>query len=221
MLTLFDFQHKAVDQITERFAAYLDKRPGRVVGTKVTYVPYYQALASITASGKTVIMAQTRCRAAAHAPRQCPVVLWLSKGRVVVDQTLANLSGKYQHLLADYEDVQLLADYDLNDVADDSLALVYLATVGTFNQKSKDKSSLRLFRSDIDNADQVDVERAQGPDDGLGHPSAAHHRLRRGTQPHRSADRPPHGAGARRDAPGDGDAEAATGDRSGHRRPQA
>jgi type III restriction enzyme len=153
MLTLFEFQHKAVDEITEKFAAYLDKRPGRIVGTRVTYVPYYQALASITASGKTVIMAQAVAELLPMLPSM-PIVLWLSKGRVVVDQTLANLSGKYRHLLADYEDVQLLADYNASDVEDDSLALVYVATVGTFNQKSKDKSSLRLFRSDIDNADR-------------------------------------------------------------------
>ena len=152
MLTPFEFQHKAVDTITERFAAYLDNRPGRVVGTKVTYVPYYQALASITASGKTVIMAQAVAELLPMLPAM-PIVLWLSKGRVVVDQTLANLSGKYRHLLADYEDVQLLADYSTSDVEDEALALVYVATVGTFNRKSKDKSSLRLFRSDIDNAE--------------------------------------------------------------------
>jgi type III restriction enzyme len=47
----------------------------------------------------------------------------------------------------------LLADYDRSDVENENLSLLYLATVGTFNQRSKDKSSLRLFRSDIDNAD--------------------------------------------------------------------
>jgi type III restriction enzyme len=153
MLTLFEFQHKAVDKITERFAYYRENRPGRIVGRKVTYVPYFQALASITASGKTVIMAQAVAELLPMLPVK-PIVLWLSKGRVVVDQTLANLSGKYRHLLADYEDVQLLADYSSSDVEDDNLALVYVATVGTFNRKSKDKSSLRLFRSDIDNADR-------------------------------------------------------------------
>ena len=153
MITPFDFQNKAVDRITAQFLAYLDKRPGRVIGTKVTYVPYYQALASITASGKTVIMAQAAAELLPLLSAN-PIVVWLSKGRVVVDQTLANLSGKYRHLLADYQDVQLLADYSRSDVEDESLALVYLATVGTFNQRSKDKSSLRLFRSDIDNADR-------------------------------------------------------------------
>lgn len=152
MLELFDFQHQAVDQITDRFATYLAKRPGRVVGSKVTYVPFYQALASITASGKTVVMAQTVAELLPLLPLS-PIVIWLSKGRVVVDQTLANLGGRYRHLLDDYEDVRLLADYDQADVEDESQSLIYLATVGTFNRKSKDKSSLRLFRSDIDNAE--------------------------------------------------------------------
>ena len=60
MLTLFRVPTaRPLTQITERFAAYLSQPAGRVVGTKVTYVPFYQALASITAAGKTVIMAQT------------------------------------------------------------------------------------------------------------------------------------------------------------------
>ncbi len=83
-----------------------------------------------------------------------PLIIWLSKGRVVVDQTYANLGGKYRHLLAGYEDVRLLADYDKSETEDEDLALIYLATVGTFNQKSKDKSNLKLFQSDIDNADR-------------------------------------------------------------------
>src|SRR6266566_3774278 len=115
MLELFDFQHQAVDSITERFTFYLGKRPGRVVGAKVTYVPYYQALASITASGKTVIMAEAVAELLPMLPVM-PIVLWLSKGRVVVDQTLANLRGKYRQLLADYEEVQLLADFDQSEV---------------------------------------------------------------------------------------------------------
>ncbi len=151
MIELFDFQHRAVATITTRFGDYLSRRPGKVVGPKLTYTPFYQALASITASGKTVVMAETvsELLPVLHVK---PVVLWLSKGRVVVDQTQANLTGKYQHLLAGYEDVKLLADFDREDVADESLALIYLATVGTFNQKSKDKGSLKLFQSDIDNA---------------------------------------------------------------------
>lgn len=153
MIELFDFQQQAVAQVTGRFMDYMSRRPGKVIGTKLTYIPFYQALASITASGKTVIMAETVAQLLPVLPLK-PIVIWLSKGRVVVDQTLANLAGKYRHLLAGYEDVHLLADYDRSDVEDEALALIYLATVGTFNQRSKDKSSLKLFQSDIDNADQ-------------------------------------------------------------------
>ncbi len=153
MIELFAFQHQAVAQITGRFVDYLGRRPGRIVGSKTTYVPFYQALASITASGKTVIMAETVSQLLPVLPLK-PLIIWLSKGRVVVDQTYANLGGKYRHLLAGYEDVRLLAEYDEAEAEDESLALIYLATVGTFNQRSKDKGSLKLFKSDIDNADQ-------------------------------------------------------------------
>jgi type III restriction enzyme len=153
VIELFDFQHRAVATITDRFGDYMNQRPGKFVGNKVIFTPFYQAVASITASGKTAIMAETVSQLLPVLPLK-PIVLWLSKGRVVVDQTLANLNGRYRHLLTGYEDVRLLADYSRSDVEDEALALVYLATVGTFNQRSKDKGSLKLFQSDIDNADR-------------------------------------------------------------------
>jgi type III restriction enzyme len=153
VIELFEFQYKASAQIASRFSAYMAKRPGKVVGAEVRYTPFYQALASITASGKTVIMAQAVSELLPLLPIN-PIVLWISKGRVVVDQTYANLNGRYRHLLSGYEDVRLLADYSRDDVENDDLSLVYLATVGTWNQQTKDKSTLKLFQSDLDNADQ-------------------------------------------------------------------
>jgi type III restriction enzyme len=153
VIELFEFQYKAAAQIATRFASYLNQRPGKVVGSKVRYTPFYQALASITASGKTVIMAQSISELLPLMPIK-PLVLWISKGRVVVDQTYANLNDRYRHLLNAYEDVQLLADYNRDDVADENLALIYLATVGTWNRQTKDKSALKLFQSDIDHADE-------------------------------------------------------------------
>lgn len=154
MIALFDFQQRAVAQITGRFGAYLANRPGKIVGTKTTYTPFYQALASITASGKTVIMADVVAGLVPLLPAQ-PIVIWLSKGRVVVDQTYANLQagGKYCHLLAGYE-VRLLGEYDPREVEDGSSALLYIATVGTFNQRDKDAGKLKLFKTEIDNADR-------------------------------------------------------------------
>jgi type III restriction enzyme len=154
MIELFDFQYRAVAEITNRFAHYWANRPGKVVGPKVRFIPFYQALASITASGKTVIMAEAVSQLLPLLPLR-PVVIWLSKGRVVVDQTYTNLQdgGKYRHLLSGYQ-IRLLGEYDQGEVEDDDLALIYIATVGTFNQKDKASGKLKLFKSEIDNADR-------------------------------------------------------------------
>ena len=138
MIELFDFQHRAVAQITDRFAHYSANRPGRIVGVKTRFIPFYQALASITASGKTVVMAQSVSELLPLLSAK-PIVVWVSKGRVVVDQTYANLqdAGKYRHLLAGYE-IRLLGEYDQSEAEDADVALIYIATVGTFNQKDKE-----------------------------------------------------------------------------------
>jgi len=154
VIELFDFQHRAVSEIADRFAYYWANRPGKIVGAKTRFIPFYQALASITASGKTVIVAEAVSQLLPLLPIR-PVVIWLSKGRVVVDQTFTNLQdgGKYRHLLSGYQ-IRLLGEYDHGDVEDEDLALVYIATVGTFNQKDKDAGKLKLFKSEIDNADR-------------------------------------------------------------------
>lgn len=158
MIQLFDFQLSASSQIASRFIYYLANRPLAGTLKNPRSIPFYQALASITASGKTIILAQTVTEILPALPVK-PVVLWLSKGKVVVRQTYANLQdgGKYRHLLADFT-IRLLAEYDTSEVADDGLALIFFATVGTFNQKSKDKSSLLLFKSDLDTKEEATWE---------------------------------------------------------------
>jgi type III restriction enzyme len=83
-----------------------------------------------------------------------PIVLWLSKGRVVVEQTLANLlpGGKYHHLLGSAE-VRPLPAYEPEEVADPLKPIVYFAAVGPFNQKDKENGTLVIYRCDIDTAD--------------------------------------------------------------------
>jgi len=155
VIELFHFQHAAVAQIADRFAVYWSDRPWHGSKKKGGYVPFYQALASITASGKTVIMAQTVSEIAPLLPVK-PVVIWLSKGKIVVDQTYANLQdgGKYRHLLADFH-IRFLSEFSSDECEDSEASLLYVATVGTFNQKDKDKSDLRVFRSDVDYADKT------------------------------------------------------------------
>ena len=95
-IELIQFQREASGQIAERFIDYLDDPV--IVGTAKSprRIPFYQALSSITASGKTVILADATAQVAAAMP-VAPVVLWLSKGTVVVEQCYANLlpGGRY------------------------------------------------------------------------------------------------------------------------------
>ncbi len=149
-LSLFQFQQVAASQIADRYGEY-DAEPvwfGR--GSKLRLVPFYQALSSITGSGKTAILAQAVSEIVAMSALP-PVILWLSKGKVVVQQSYSNLAdgGKYNHLLTGAT-VRLLSEYKPEDVANSSEALLYFATVGTFNQRDREKSNLRIFATDTD-----------------------------------------------------------------------
>lgn len=149
-LELFQFQQDAASQMADRYFEY-DADPV-VMGRRDSKreVPFYQALSSITGSGKTAILAQAVSEIVAMSEIP-PVILWLSKGKVVVQQSFANLEngGKYSHLLPGIT-VRLLSEYDPADVADAKEALLYFATVGTFNQKDREKSNLKIFSNDID-----------------------------------------------------------------------
>jgi type III restriction enzyme len=154
MIELFQFQREASATISERFIAYLDDPA--IVGTarNPRRVPFFQALSSLTASGKTVILADATAQVAAAMP-VAPIVLWLSKATVVVEQSYANLlpGGKYNHLISDFN-VKALAEYDAVEVEESAQPLVFFATVGTFNQKDKEKGDRLIFRCDIDTAEE-------------------------------------------------------------------
>lgn len=154
-IELFQFQQIAASQIADRYIDY-DNDPVET-GRKNTkrQVPFYQALSSITGSGKTAILAQAVSEIIAVSPVP-PVVLWLSKGKVVVQQSYANLAdgGKYNHLLAGAT-VRLLSEYRAVDAENSTEALLYFATVGTFNQRDREKSNLKIFASDTDNTEST------------------------------------------------------------------
>ncbi|MCV7620502.1 DEAD/DEAH box helicase family protein [Micrococcus luteus] len=149
-LELFQFQQDAASQMADRYIKYSDEPLSFGRGAKRREVPFYQALSSITGSGKTAILAQAVSEIVAMSEVP-PVILWLSKGKVVVQQSYANLAegGKYNHLLTDVT-VRLLGEYNPADVADSSEALLYFATVGTFNQKDKEESKLKIYALDTD-----------------------------------------------------------------------
>lgn len=150
-IELFQFQQDAASQIADRYFEYSSEPVLFGRGAKRREVPFYQALSSITGSGKTAILAQAVSEIVAMSETP-PVILWLSKGKVVVQQSYANLAdgGKYDHLLTDIT-VRLLSEYDPEDVANSKEALLYFATVGTFNQRDRENSNLRIFALDTDN----------------------------------------------------------------------
>src|SRR5688572_22145623 len=105
-MELLPFQLAASTQIADRFSAYMDD-PLTITRTRI--VPFYQNLSSITGSGKTLILADAVEQIRSRLPVE-PIVLWLSKGRVVVWQTLSNLAnGKYADLVGGF-DVKPLLD---------------------------------------------------------------------------------------------------------------
>ena len=169
MIELFDFQRAASDQIASRFRDYAADPVITGTQSRRLVVPFFQALASVTASGKTAILADAVSSMCVYSELS-PVVLWLSKGKVVVEQTYENLSpnGKYNHLLGEAE-VQLLAEYDAQSVREADSPQVFFATVGTFNDKDQAEGNKLIYRSDIDSADRSIWEALKGREDEEGH----------------------------------------------------
>ena len=168
MIELFDFQRAAADQIADRFRDYATDPV--IYGTQRNQiaVPYFQALASVTASGKTAILSDAVSSMCAYVAIP-PVVLWLSKGKVVVEQTFENLSpnGKYNHLLGE-ADFHSLAEYDARRVREADTAQVFFATVGTFNQRDQEAGDRLIYKSDIDNAERSTWDAIKSREDDKG-----------------------------------------------------
>lgn len=155
MTTLYPFQVKASDQIAERILDYFAEPFFVGRGSNRRRVPFVQLLSSITASGKTVILADSVSTIATESAVP-PVVLWLSRATVVVEQTFAALTagGPLNDLVEGFS-VAALEDFDLDQLRDEEdTPFLYFATVGTFNRRDRDAGHLHVFRSAIDAAEQ-------------------------------------------------------------------
>jgi type III restriction enzyme len=149
-MELFPFQAAAATQIALRFHTYMQDP---LTVTRKQLVPFYQNLSAITGSGKTVILADAVEQIRSQLSVE-PIVLWLSKGRIVVWQTLTNLStGKYSSLVGEF-DIKPLLECTPEAVADSSRGLLLIATVGRFNQRDKEEGDRRIFRVRLDVAEQ-------------------------------------------------------------------
>jgi len=149
-MELFPFQVAASRQIADRFDAYM-RDP--LTTTRTRIVPFYQTLSAITGSGKTLILADAVEQIRGRLPLEA-IVLWISKGRVVVLQTLANLAdGKYRPIVPSF-DIMPLQDCKAANVENSGRGLILIATDGKFNQKDKEKGDRKIFKVqlDVDNA---------------------------------------------------------------------
>jgi type III restriction enzyme len=148
-MDMYPFQTDVASHVAEKFGEYL-VNPLMVDTTRM--VPFFQNISAITGAGKTLILADTitqmRLRLSAE-----PVVLWISKGRVVVSQTYINLrDGKYSEFIPNFNVIPLL-DCKPNHIEDTAKALLLVATVGKFNQSDMDKGDRMVYRENLDNAD--------------------------------------------------------------------
>ena len=100
MIELFAFQREASSQIADRFIQYQGDEVPKGTKKRPEWVPFFQSLAALTGAGKTVILADAVAQMSAVTD-VAPVILWLSRGRVVVAQTYENLQagGKVSHIL--------------------------------------------------------------------------------------------------------------------------
>jgi type III restriction enzyme len=148
-MDLYPFQSEVATCVAERFSEY-EKDP-LTVDTK-TRVPFFQNISAITGAGKTLILADIITQMRMYLPAE-PVVLWISKGRVVVSQTYTNLSvGKYSQFIPNFNVLPLL-DCKPTHIEDASHALLLVATVGKFNQRDMDKGDRMIYQESLDNAD--------------------------------------------------------------------
>lgn len=149
-MELKNFQIEASEQIVERYESYM-RDPLYIRKNEI--VPFYQNLSAITGAGKTLVLADAIEQMRTITAIQ-PIVLWLSKGRVVVGQTLENLSNrKYVDNIPSYV-VKPLLECKNQDILDDTKGLVLVATVGKFNQKDKEAGDRKIFQTGLDEASE-------------------------------------------------------------------
>lgn len=138
MKKLLDYQENVINIITEKFQQYLASPP--VAGTQNNpyLVPFIHSLKSITGSGKTAMLAGLVYQLSQHCPN--PLIFWMSESKVVVEQTLNNLStgGKYHWLIPQME-VYSISEL-INGLVDlgNPNPLIFLTTTGIFNVQSKE-----------------------------------------------------------------------------------
>jgi type III restriction enzyme len=150
---LHPYQRRAADQIANRFYKLL-LDPDRPYLKANVPVPYYQALSALTGAGKTVVLADAVSQMRALLPTE-PIVLWISKPRAVIEQTLNNFSagGRYEKLIENFK-VCPFGELNGEKIGDGKTAWIAMTTVGSFNDKEK-SGRLKVHRTEEDTDDEA------------------------------------------------------------------
>lgn len=154
-MNLLPFQARAAEALAGRFHDFYSDEEAPLE-TRSVRVPLILGLKCITGGGKTLVLAEAIERIRERLPLE-PIVLWVSAGKVVVEQTLTNLEpgGKYNSFIAGFRVKPLLECTD-EDIRENE-PLMLLATVGTFNVK--EGKNRRVYSTALDDADEVLWER--------------------------------------------------------------
>ncbi len=148
---LFKFQSAASEQIATRHNDYHTRGADRIDGK---FDPFLQLLQAFTGSGKTPVLAHAVNRMRSFGKIQ-PLVLWISKGKVVVEQTASNLGvgGKYHPLVSDWTVISL-ADVKIQDIRDSDTPLIITSTVAAFNRDETKREGLSVYTLKQDEGDK-------------------------------------------------------------------
>jgi type III restriction enzyme len=135
-IELFDFQQEAVTRLVEAAVGYFTKGQDTFGGRPV---PFVGQLKAVTGAGKTPILADVVGRL------KPAIILWTTKYGAVVDQTVANLLGKYRHFLGkgnveviNFSDVTSPAQWEYLIERNDGLTVI-VSTVAMWNSSEKDE----------------------------------------------------------------------------------
>lgn len=135
-IELLDFQQEAANKLLDSAVNYFEGGPDISGGRPVPFVGQLQA---VTGAGKTPILADVVGRL------KPAIILWTTKYGSVVDQTAANLRGKYQHLLGkgsieilNFSEITSAAQWEHLVERKDGLT-VLVSTVAMWNSSEKDE----------------------------------------------------------------------------------
>lgn len=148
MLELKVFQAAAAKLMVDRFAFYANHPDRPRKGNQPR--PFFQALSALTGAGKTPVLAEAVTRMRAHLQAE-PIILWMSKARSVVGQTLTNFSegGKYSHLVEGFR-VLPIGNITPSLLNDPTAPLLITTTTGLFNNKEQAEGNLHIYKRDND-----------------------------------------------------------------------